>query len=81
MSEIPMEMPALVASAKAKFLQFVQRRDGFCRARDLVTAPDNVAKLLLAGGSVEKSKLLGPNLIENDAARSGFDDVLASALP
>ena len=39
----------------------------------MITAPDNVAKLLLAGGSVEKSKLLRPNLIKNDATRGGFD--------
>src|SRR5262249_45483200 len=43
------------------------------RASDLVTAPDNIAELLFAGRLIEKSKLTGPNLIENDATRRGLD--------
>src|SRR5439155_3676874 len=42
-----------------------QRRNGLRRASDLVTAPDNIAELLFAGSFIEKSKLTGPNLIEN----------------
>ena len=41
----------------------------------MIAAPDDVAELLFAGGSIEKSKFLGPNLVENDATRSGFDGV------
>ena len=40
----------------------------------MVTAPDNVAELLFAGRFIEKSKLAGPNLIENDAPWRGLDN-------
>ena len=39
----------------------------------MVAAPDDVAQLLLAGGLVEKSKLLRPNLIEDNPAGRRFD--------
>src|ERR1700730_13011257 len=52
---------------KPKLLQFVQGRDRFGRASDLVAAPDDVAELFLTRGVVEKSKLFRPNLIEDDA--------------
>ena len=59
---------------KTELFQLVQRRDGFGRSRDLITAPNNVAQLLLARCLVEKSQLLRPNLIEDDPARRGLDD-------
>ena len=60
---------------KTEFLQFIQRRDRFGRASNLVTTPDNIAKLFLARCLVEKSQLFRPNLVEDDTARCGLDDL------
>src|SRR6266498_3102412 len=59
---------------KTKLFQFVQRRDRLRWSRDLVTAPNDVTELFLARSLVEKSKLLRPNFIEDDTARSGLDN-------
>ena len=58
---------------EAELFQFVQRGDRLGRSGDLVTAPDNVAQLLLSGRLIEKSKLLWPNLVKDDAACRGLD--------
>ncbi len=62
MSEIPIEMPALVASREAEFLQTIERLDRSLLAGHLVAAPDDVAELLLARGLVEKAESLRPDL-------------------
>src|SRR5437899_2589626 len=58
---------------ETELLQFVQCGHRLRWTSDLVTAPDNVAELLFTGGFVEKSKLAGPNLIENDPAWRSLD--------
>ena len=40
----------------------------------MVTAPDNIAELFFAGRLIEKSKLSGPNLIEDHTPRRGLDN-------
>src|SRR6266540_1588052 len=64
---------SLSGFGKAELFQFIQRRNRLRGPRDLITTPDDVAQLLLARGFVEKSKLLGPNLIEDDTACGSFD--------
>ena len=44
----------------------------------MVTAPNDVAQLLLTRGLVKKSQSLGPNLIENDTAGRGLDSFTLS---
>src|SRR5260370_30093506 len=63
---------------KTEFLQFIQRRDRFSRTSNLVTTPDNIAKLFLACGLVEESQLFRPNLVEDDTARCGLDNLRLS---
>ena len=56
-----------------EFFQAIERLDRAVLSGDLVTAPDNVAELLLSGRLIEKSKLLWPNLVKDDAACRGLD--------
>src|SRR5207248_10317076 len=66
--------------AEAEFLEFIQRLDRSFLARHLVATPDNVTQLLLARGPIEKTNVLRPNLIEEDAASGGLDhaDILVA---
>src|SRR6266481_3831773 len=59
--------------SKAELLQLIQSGNRGGRSGDLITAPDNVAKLFLAGRLVEEPKFLRPNLVKNDTASRGFD--------
>ena len=68
-----MEIPALVASANPSSFSLSSVSTVFCWSGHLIAAPDDIAELLLAGGFVEKSELPRPDLIENDAARCGFN--------
>ena len=62
--------------AETKFLELVEHRDGFVVAGKLVTLPDQIAELALAGGLVVKAEFRRPNLAEDDAADGRFDDFL-----
>src|SRR5207248_3559718 len=42
-------------------------------SRDLIAAPNDVAELFLARGSVKETEFLRPNLIENNASRRCLD--------
>ena len=59
---------------EAEFLQPIERLDRALLAGHLIAAPDDVAELLLARGLVEEAESVGPDLVEDDAARGRFDD-------
>src|SRR5215471_20928171 len=47
---------------KPELFQFIESLNRNCRAGDLITAPNNIAQLLLARWFVEKTKFFWPNL-------------------
>src|SRR6202040_2486850 len=59
--------------SKTELFQFIQSGNRGSRASDLITAPDDVAKLFLARRFIEEAKFLRPNLIENDATGCCLD--------
>ena len=61
---------------EAEFLQAIERLDRALLSGHLIATPDNVAELFLAGGFVEESELLRPDLVEDHATRGRFDDAL-----
>src|ERR1041384_41966 len=58
---------------EAELLQSIESFDRTLLSGNLITAPDNVAKLLLTRRLVEEPELLRPNFIENDPASCGLD--------
>ena len=59
---------------EAKLFQLVEGRDRRRWSRNLIAAPNDVAQLFLAGGSIKETELFRPNLIEDDAARGCLED-------
>ena len=60
---------------EAEFLELVEHGDGFFVAGKLVTFPDQVAELALAGGFVVKAEFRRPDFTEDDPAHGGLDEL------
>src|SRR5208283_5576064 len=61
--------------AEAEFLELVEHGHGLFVAGDLVTFPDQIAELALAGGLVVKTESRRPDFAENHAANGCFDEL------
>ncbi len=61
---------------EAELLELVEGIHGRLMTRSLISAEDHVGDLLLAASLVEEAHALRPDLVEDDAARGGLDDVL-----
>src|SRR4026208_1201742 len=58
-----------------ELFQFIQRGNRNSGTSDLVAAPNDIAKLLLARCLVEETKFFRPNLVENNAPSSCLEYV------